>query len=43
VLHERRFVPVVHRADATRLVGLLALEDIVMTYRGGIDWADGTD
>jgi CIC family chloride channel protein len=33
VLHDRRVVPVVHRADATRLVGLLALEDIVRIYR----------
>jgi CIC family chloride channel protein len=33
VLHDRRFVPVVHRADPTRLVGLLALEDIVQAYR----------
>jgi hypothetical protein len=33
VLHDRRFVPVVHRADATRLVGLLALEDVVRMYQ----------
>ena len=29
VLHEKPFVPVVHRADATRLLGGLALEDIL--------------
>jgi CIC family chloride channel protein len=33
VLHERPFVPVVHRADPTRLVGLLALEDVLALYR----------
>jgi CIC family chloride channel protein len=34
VLHDRLFVPVVHRADGTRLVGLLTLEDVVRVYRG---------
>jgi chloride channel protein, CIC family len=33
VLHERPFVPVVHRADPARLVGLLALEDVLAVYR----------
>ncbi len=33
VLHARPFVPVVHRADATRLLGLLALEDVLRVYR----------
>ena len=33
VLQERPFVPVVHRADPARLVGLLALEDVLALYR----------
>jgi CIC family chloride channel protein len=41
VLHDRRFVPVVHRADTTRLVGLIALEDIIGVYRGG-EWTENT-
>jgi CIC family chloride channel protein len=35
VLHDRPVVPVVHRANPARLVGLLALEDLVQVYRGG--------
>jgi CIC family chloride channel protein len=34
VLHERPFVPVVHRADSSKLLGLLALEDVLRVYRG---------
>src|SRR5262249_6986418 len=33
VLHERPFVPVVHRADPARLVGMIALEDVLELYR----------
>jgi CIC family chloride channel protein len=33
VLHQRPFVPVVHRADPTRLVGMLALDDVLRIYR----------
>jgi chloride channel protein, CIC family len=33
VLQERPFVPVVHRADHDRLVGMLALEDVLGVYR----------
>lgn len=33
VLRERPFVPVVHRADASRLVGMVALEDLLHVYR----------
>jgi CIC family chloride channel protein len=33
VMRERPFVPVVHRADPARLVGLLALEDVLRAYR----------
>lgn len=33
VLHERPFVPVVHRAGPARLLGLLALEDVLRVYR----------
>ena len=33
VLRERPFVPVVHRADHGRLVGMVALEDILRVYR----------
>ena len=29
----RRFLPVVHRADARRLIGILSLEDILAAYR----------
>jgi len=40
VLHERPFVPVVHRADASRLLGLLALEDVLRVYRADTPPAD---
>ena len=33
IMRERPFVPVVHRADSARLVGLLALEDVLRVYR----------
>jgi CIC family chloride channel protein len=33
VLRQRPFVPVIHRADARRLVGMLALEDVLDMYR----------
>ncbi len=33
-LHQHQLVPVVHRADPARLVGTLALEDVVRLYRG---------
>lgn len=33
VLRERPFVPVVHRADARRLIGMVALEDLLRVYR----------
>ena len=33
VLRERPFVPVVHRADPRRLMGMVALEDILRVYR----------
>jgi CIC family chloride channel protein len=33
ILRERPFVPVVHRADPGRLVGMLALEDVLRLYR----------
>lgn len=33
VLRERPFVPVVHRADARRLMGMVALDDILRVYR----------
>ena len=32
-LHERPFLPVVHRADPSRLVGMIALEDVLRLYR----------
>jgi CIC family chloride channel protein len=33
VLRERPFVPVVHRADPRRLMGMVALDDILRVYR----------
>jgi CBS domain-containing protein len=33
LIREAPFLPVVHRADARRLVGVLSLEDILATYR----------
>jgi chloride channel protein, CIC family len=38
-LHQHRLVPVVHRADPARLVGTLALEDVVRLYRGNAETA----
>ena len=32
-LQERPFLPVVHRADPTRVVGMLALDDVLRLYR----------
>jgi CIC family chloride channel protein len=32
-LHERPFLPVVHRADPSRVIGLLALDDVLRLYR----------
>jgi CIC family chloride channel protein len=32
-LHERPFLPVVHRADPNRAVGMLALDDVLRLYR----------
>ncbi len=37
VLHGRTHVPVIHRADPDRLVGMLALEDVLRAYREGAD------
>jgi hypothetical protein len=33
LLRDAPFLPVVHRADARRLIGILSLEDILATYR----------
>ena len=34
VLQQRRFVPVVHRADHRQLEGVLALDDVLQIFRG---------
>jgi hypothetical protein len=33
LLRDQPFLPVVHRADARRLIGILSLEDILAAYR----------
>lgn len=43
VLHERPFVPVVHRADPKKLLGLIALEDVLGVYRGDPFASDPAD
>jgi len=35
-LQERPFLPVVHRADPTRIVGMLALDDVLRLYRPAV-------
>jgi CIC family chloride channel protein len=40
ILRERPFVPVVHRADSGRLVGMLALDDVLRAYRDDPAGAD---
>ena len=34
-LGDRKFLPVVHRADASTLVGIIGLQEILAVYRGG--------
>jgi chloride channel protein, CIC family len=41
-LHQHQLVPVVHRADPARLVGSLALEDVVRLYRGNAETASSS-
>jgi hypothetical protein len=36
-LQERPFLPVVHRADPTLVVGMLALDDVLRLYRLKVD------
>jgi CIC family chloride channel protein len=38
LMHERPLLPVVHRADFSRLVGVLSLDDVLQAYRrtGGV-------
>jgi CIC family chloride channel protein len=33
LMHERPFLPVVHRADFSRLVGVVSLDDVLQAYR----------
>jgi hypothetical protein len=42
-LHLHPLVPVVHRTDPARLVGMLALDDVKRLYGGTIQPASDTD
>lgn len=33
LMHERPLLPVVHRADFSRLVGVISLDDVLQAYR----------